>query len=105
MTVSNEFADKWNFPNCLGAMDGKHVNIKAPANCGSLYFNYKHTHSIILMAVADANYKYIYINVGAPGRESDGGVYLNCLLSASLENDELKIPKAQSLPGRRNPMP
>lgn len=26
--VANEFQEKWNFPHCIGAMDGKHVVIK-----------------------------------------------------------------------------
>ncbi|KAL1423702.1 hypothetical protein MTO96_020863 [Rhipicephalus appendiculatus] len=39
--VAQGFGYQWQFPNCLGAVDGSHVFITAPANSGSLYFNYK----------------------------------------------------------------
>lgn len=43
LEISNEFNAKWNFPNCLGAIDGKHVALKCPVNAGSLFYNYKVT--------------------------------------------------------------
>lgn len=30
--ANNDFEEKWNFPNCLGAIDGKQISIVRPPN-------------------------------------------------------------------------
>ena len=49
--ISNEFDEIWNFPQCLGAIDGKCVRIVVPRSSGTLYHNYKGFFSIILLAI------------------------------------------------------
>lgn len=39
--IANRYNAVWNFPNCLGAIDGKHVSVKAPPKSGSMFYNYK----------------------------------------------------------------
>lgn len=66
--VADGFASRWQYYNCLGALDGKHVAVRCPPNSGSYYYNYKGFYSIILMALVDSDYKFIYVDIGANGR-------------------------------------
>lgn len=99
MNVSRTF-ERWNYPNCVGAVDGKHVVMVAPPNSGSIFYNYKHTHSIVLMAICDGDYKFIYIDAGVNGRVSDGGVFNKCSFATAMGNGALHFPAPQPLPGR-----
>lgn len=127
--IALSFGNRWGFPNCLGAIDGKHViiqvlkfsllfyniynnvnkfiSIKAFPNHNSLTFNYKHSHSIVLMAVADADYKFILVDIGALGHNSDGGVFRNSRFGkAILDNTEdLQLPPPKNLPGTNKVAP
>lgn len=105
LRISETFNERWNFPYCLGALDGKHIVIQAPNNSGSTYYNYKGTHSIILMATVDANYKFTYIDVGCNSRASDGGVFENSSLKQGLEENTVRLPPPEPLPGREIPVP
>ena len=52
LAISEAFERRWQFPHCIGEVDGKHVVIMPPPGTGSQYLNYKKTFSIILLAVA-----------------------------------------------------
>ncbi|CAH1993153.1 unnamed protein product [Acanthoscelides obtectus] len=40
------FSARWNFPNCAGALDGKHIILRSPFHSGSEFYNYK-GHSVL----------------------------------------------------------
>ena len=37
--TADEFCERTNFPNCIGAVDGKHIRIRKPNESGSQFFN------------------------------------------------------------------
>jgi len=103
--IAQEFANKWNFPSCIGAIDGKHVRVRCPSNQGSNYYNYKGYHSIILLAVVDANYRFVIVDIGGKGRESDGGVFGRSEFYHALQSNQLNLPGDCPLPGETSSNP
>ena len=103
--IAKNFTIRWNFPNCVGSIDGKHIRIKWPPNSGSQYFNYKHYHSTVLQAVADAYLKCVTVDVGAYGKQSDDGVFRYSALYQSLETRSLKLPEDTVLPNSEITLP
>ena len=43
--------------------------------------------------MVDADYKFLYVDVGCTGRISNGGVFRHSPLSSALENNDLNVPK------------
>lgn len=103
--ISQKFSDRWNFHHCLGALDGKHIAMKCPKNEGSMYFNYKKFHSLILMALVDDDYKFTWIEVGSNGSAGDAQVFNNGELKESIDRGSLNFPPPEPLPNDDKDMP
>ncbi|XP_049785877.1 uncharacterized protein LOC126188326 [Schistocerca cancellata] len=103
--VAKGYEENWNFPHCIGALDGKHIVMQAPKDSGSYYYNYEHCHSVVLLALVDAIYKLLYMDVGCNGRVSDDGVFSTCVLFPALEQGHLDIPLPNPLPVKEKDTP
>ncbi|XP_072321553.1 uncharacterized protein [Eucyclogobius newberryi] len=96
-SIAVEFEERWSYPLCCGAVDGKHVRLKPPPD--SEFFNHKGEHSLVLLAVVDARYRFRVIDVGGYGRMSDGGILANSAFGQALLEDTLQLPQDLNLPG------
>lgn len=59
----------------------------------------------MLLALVDARYNFIAVDVGAYGKNSDGGILANSNFGKSLLNNKLNIPQSRSLPGTNIQLP
>lgn len=103
--IAEQFGRRWNFHHTVGALDGKHIAIQCPRNGGSMYYNYKGFHSIVLMALVDADYKFSWVDVGANGCASDATIFNHSELKETFENGSIGLPAADPLPHDDQPMP
>lgn len=95
---AEKFFERWNYPNCVSAIDGKHVRIFCPKNSGSCFFNYKDYFSVVVLAMVDAEYKFVAVDVGAYGREGDSGIFQRSSFGRKIYNEEFNFPPPIELP-------
>ena len=79
-------------PHVIVAINGKHVAMECPQNTGSLYHNCKGFFFQVLVAICDAKYKFIFIDVGQFGSTNDSAVLKNLELGRRLKSYSLNIP-------------
>jgi DDE superfamily endonuclease len=72
-------------PQIVGAMDGKHIRIIAPAGQGDAYKDRHHQQSVLMLAAVNADYEYTYVSVGCSGRCHDVSHYERSSLYAALQ--------------------
>lgn len=101
---ASEFYNKWNFPNCVAGVDGKHIRIFCPKNSGSLFFNYKEHFSIVLLAMVDANCKFIFVDIGAYGKEGDSSIFSSSKIGKEVYSGRL-FPQDAKLPNSNKILP
>ncbi|XP_024872945.1 putative nuclease HARBI1 [Temnothorax curvispinosus] len=95
--IGRGFESQWNFPNCIGAIDGKHIPIQASAGAGSEYYNYKGFHSKVLLAICDYRYAFTMLDIEATGRQSDGGIFSRSKMRKYFEEDRMGVPNPVSV--------
>ena len=95
--IEERFRHRWNVPHAVGALDGKHIAMKKRKKSGIEYFNYKGYFSLVLLALVNANYNFLWVNVGASGLSSDAQIFNRSKLKRRIENGTLGIPLPEPL--------
>lgn len=96
--VAQQFEARWNLPHAVGALDGKHVACRCPPKTGSQYFNYKGFYSVVLLALVDADYKFLWADLGGCGSASDAQIYNDSELKQYAEDGRIGFPDPEPLP-------
>ena len=91
------FSNSWNVPHAVGVLDGKHIAMKKPKKTGSEYFNYRGYFSLVLLALVDAEYKFLWVNMGAYGSSSDAQMFNHSKLRRKIEDGTLGLSPPEPL--------
>ena len=101
-TTEAEFLEKmiemesmWQFPCCLGAVDGCHIPIRCYSGgkeANKEYHNFKNFYSVVLIGLVDAKCRFIWASCGFPGNSHDSIIFQAMDLFQNVTEGNL-IPK------------
>jgi hypothetical protein len=69
-----------------------------------MFYNYKRYFSVVLQAVADSHCRFLFVDVGAYGKQSDGGVFQESVLNKFLK-DASNFPEDSAVEGMDQRVP
>lgn len=78
------------FPQVLGAIDGTHINLRRPpGDHPEQYLNRHHRFSMNVMAVCDADLRFLNVYADYPGANADAYIWANSQLAAAFRDGTL----------------
>ena len=93
--VMAAFEEKWQYPSCIGAVDGCHLPIKCPRGgqeSAKEYHNFKNFFSIVLMALVDSKQRFMWASSGFPGNSHDAIILQSTKLYSRIKEGNI-IPQ------------
>ena len=69
--IAKEIGEPWQFPRVVGAIEGKHMEIAPTAKLSTLYYNYKGTFNIVLLAICNVKCNFTLVNLVQHGSNNN----------------------------------
>lgn len=104
--ISKEFYDEYKLPNCVGALEIRHLAFKPINKKGQMRDNRFFTdNTIALIAILDAHSNFMYIDVGQKSTLNDKNLFNNSNLKNLIDNNVINLPNSDQLPNSDKSIP
>ncbi|XP_044129675.1 uncharacterized protein LOC122922958 [Bufo gargarizans] len=106
LDIASHFEVTTQFPNCVGALGGKHIRVRMPPKKGSRPYSLKKYFSVVLLALADSRYHFVAVHTVADASKADPRVLRATRAGQQILTSQLSLPNPRPLPGSTgSPLP
>ena len=100
--TAQEFERKANFPHCLGAVDGKHIQVMKPEHSSSMFYNYKDFFPLYQWPWQTLTTALCMLTLVVT-EKTDSTIFKRSTLWTSIQTNMLELPSERPLSGTEAP--